>query len=60
MSYSAAAASNGETTGLFTPDECFKIFESFMSKLSQCHSKAQQIRAIAEFVFSNLGQNGSP
>lgn len=44
---------------LFTTEQCFSIFENFMSKLSSCRTKAQQIRAIAELVFSNLSQNES-
>ena len=39
---------------LFSPNECFNIFKEFLSKISQCSSKVQQIETIAEITFKYL------
>lgn len=43
-----------QSDDLFSPSECSEIMEEFMSKLSTCRSKYDQIRIIGEITFKFL------
>jgi transposase len=46
--------SNNTNETLFTPSECFTIFNEFISALSQCRSKIDQLKVISEITFKYM------
>lgn len=39
---------------LFTPEECFNIFNEFITKMSSCKSRQDQLQVIGEITFKYL------
>lgn len=45
---------NKNPNDLFTPEECYKIFNEFLSKMSSCKSRQDQLQVIGEITFKYL------
>lgn len=41
---------------LFSPAECFSIFNEFINSLSQCSTKIDQIKVIGEITFKYMSK----
>jgi len=45
---------NSNNTELFSPQECLNIFNEFLTKISQCTSRQQQLQVIAQLALNML------
>jgi hypothetical protein len=51
-----SSANNNSNNELFSPSQCMDIFNEFLGKLNNCHSKIDQIRVIAEITFKYMSK----
>lgn len=45
---------NSPQADLFSPEQCFSIFKEFLSKMSSCQNRQQQLQVIGEITFKYL------
>lgn len=53
-SQNSPAFHKSNSNELFTPKECFQIFNEFLSKMSSCKSRQDQLQVIGEITFKYL------